>query len=70
MKMISDTHAFNNQAAQTILEGKLDNLMKAIEDLKKKDTGTPENGNTKLCKVLSVSALYNNCNAVDVYTGV
>ena len=44
--------------------------IEAIEDLKKKDTGTPENGNTKLCKVLSVSALYNNCNAVDVYTGV
>ncbi len=29
--------------------------IEAIEDLKKKDTGTPENGNTKLCKVLSVS---------------
>ncbi len=61
MKMISDTQqfVFNNQAAQIILEEKLDNLTKAIDELKKKDrTGTPESGNTKLCKIpfeLSVS---------------
>ena len=59
MKMISDTQeiAFNNQAAQTILEEKLDTL-------KKNCTDTPESGNTKLCEIpfeLSVTC-QSNCN--------